>query len=67
MEIIERAKAKTPKFFKKVRNIGLVLTAIGTGIIGAPVALPAAIVGIGGYLILGGSVAAGIAQLTKED
>jgi hypothetical protein len=67
MEIFERAKAKTPKFFKKVRNIGLVLTAIGTGIIGAPVAIPVAIASIGGYLILGGSVAAGIAQLTKED
>lgn len=67
MEIVKRLKAPTPKFFKKVRNLGLVLTAIGTGIIGAPVVLPVAFASIGGYLVLGGTIAAGVAQLTKED
>ena len=67
MEIVKRLKAPTPKFFKKVRNLGLLLTAIGTGIIGAPVVLPVAIASIGGYLVLGGTIAAGVAQLTKED
>jgi hypothetical protein len=67
MEIVKRLKSPTPKFFKKVRNLGLVLTAIGTGIIGAPVVLPFAIASIGGYLVLGGTIAAGVAQLTKED
>jgi len=67
MEIVKRLKSPTPKFFKKVRNLGLVLTAIGTGIIGAPVVLPVAIASIGGYFVLGGTIAAGVAQLTKED
>jgi len=67
MEVVKRLKAPTPKFFKKVRNLGLVLTAIGTGIIGAPIVLPVAIASIGGYLVLGGTIAAGVAQLTKED
>jgi len=67
MEVVKRLKSPTPKFFKKVRNLGLVLTAIGTGIIGAPVVLPVAIASIGGYLVLGGTIAAGVAQLTKED
>jgi len=67
MEIVKRLKSPTPKFFKKVRNLGLVLTAIGTGIVAAPVALPVAIASISGYLVLGGTIAAGVAQLTKED
>jgi amino acid permease len=67
MEIVKRLKSPTPKFFKKVRNLGLALTAIGTGIVAAPVALPVAIATIGGYLVLGGTISAGVAQLTKED
>ena len=67
MEIVKRFKAPTPKFFKRIRNIGLFLTAVGTGIMGAPVVLPVAIASLGGYLVLGGTIAAGVAQLTKED
>jgi hypothetical protein len=65
-EIGRRIASPTPKFFRKVRNIGLLLTAIGTGIVGAPVVLPVAIASLGGYLVLGGTVAAGIAQCAKE-
>ena len=67
MEVFERLTARTPKFFRKVRNLGLFLTAIGTSIVAAPIALPVAIASIGGYLVLGGSIAAGVAQLAKED
>ena len=42
MNIVQRAKAPTPKFFKKLRNIGLTLAAISTVIVTAPIALPAA-------------------------
>ena len=40
MNMIKRAKAPTPKFFKVLRNIGLALAALGGTILAAPMALP---------------------------
>ncbi len=48
-EVVKRAKAPTPKFFKKLRMIGLVITALGGSILAAPVVLPTAIITAGGY------------------
>ncbi len=66
-KIIERAKAPTPKFFKVLRNVALVITAITGTIATAPITLPAAVVSAAGYLSVAGSVAAGVSQLAKED
>lgn len=52
MNIIERAKAPTPQFFKVLRSIGIVLLAISGSIIAAPVVLPVAVVSIAGYVAL---------------
>jgi len=49
MNVIDRAQAPTPKFFKTLRSVGLVIAAAGAAILTAPVALPAAIVTVGGY------------------
>lgn len=54
MNVLKRAKAPTPKFFKMLRNIGLALAAVGGSIIAAPVALPLTLVSIGGYLAVAG-------------
>ena len=62
MKISERVKAPTPKFFKKLRNIGIALAAIGTSMLAAPVTLPAIVLKIAGYLAVAGSVAGGISQ-----
>lgn len=62
MKLIDRLKAPTPKFFKILRNIGLGLAAAGGVIIASPIAIPAIIVTIGGYLIVAGSVATAISQ-----
>ncbi len=62
MKIIDRLKSPTPKFFKILRNIGLGLAAAGGVIVAAPVAIPALIVTIGGYLIVAGSVATAVSQ-----
>lgn len=62
MNLIDRLKAPTPKFFKILRNIGLALAAAGGVIIAAPIAIPTIIVTIGGYLIVAGSVATAISQ-----
>jgi len=65
----KRWAAPTPKFFKIIRNVGLVVGAVGTAILTAPVALPAAIVSISGYLVTAGAIATAVSQLTvlQED
>ena len=62
MKLIDRLKAPTPKFFKILRNVGLGLAAAGGVIVASPIAIPALIVTIGGYLIVAGSVATAISQ-----
>lgn len=62
LNLIQRIEAPTPKWFKIIRSAGLVLSAIGGALVAAPVALPATLVSIGGYLLLGGSLASAIAQ-----
>ena len=66
MKLVERAKAPTPKFFKVLRNIGLVLATVGGSILTSPVALPVAVTTVGGYLIVAGGVASAVSQLTTE-
>ena len=62
MNLVQRVQAPTPKFFKKLRNIGLSLAAIGATILTAPVGLPAIILKIAGYLAVAGGVAGAISQ-----
>lgn len=64
MNIVKRAKAPTPKFFKVLRNIGLVLAAVGGTVLAAPVALPVVISSIAGYLAVAGGVLSAVSQIT---
>jgi uncharacterized membrane protein HdeD (DUF308 family) len=64
MNIVKRAKAPTPKFFKVLRNIGLSLAAVGGTVLAAPVALPVIISSIGGYLAVAGGVLSAVSQIT---
>ncbi|MDX3912740.1 MULTISPECIES: hypothetical protein [Olivibacter] len=66
-EITERIKSPTPKFFKKIRTIGLTLGAIGGALLAAPIALPATVTTIAGYLATAGIVASAVSSVTKED
>lgn len=66
MNIIERVKSPTPPFFKKLRTIGLALAAVGGVIVATPVALPAAVLTMGGYLLVAGSVASAVSQTVVE-
>ena len=65
MELRERWQAKTPKFWRKVRTIGITLGTVGTIIATCPVALPVALITASGYLITAGGITAALAQLTK--
>ena len=64
MNIIKRVKSPTPNFFKVIRIIGLVLAAVGGTILAAPVALPAIVVTVGGYVAVAGGVISAVSQLT---
>ena len=64
--IIQRVQSPTPKFFKKLRNIGLILAAIAGTIATAPVALPAVIIKIAGYIAVASGVASAVSQTAVE-
>jgi hypothetical protein len=60
--IINRMQESTPKFFRILRNIGVTLATASAAIISAPVALPAIITQIAGYLAVAGSVMGIVSQ-----
>jgi uncharacterized membrane protein YeiH len=64
MNLINRAMAPTPKFFRILRSIGLALLAIIGTVIAAPVVLPVAIVSVAGYMAVAGGVITAVSQLT---
>lgn len=62
LNLVSRMAAPTPKWFRIVRNVGLTLTALGGVLVAAPVALPAAVISVGGYLLLGGTLLGAVSQ-----
>ncbi len=67
MKLVDRLKSPTPKFFKKLRNIGIALVAIGSAIFAAPISLPAIVLTIAGYLTVAGTVATTVSQAVVTD
>lgn len=67
MNLLDRLQAPTPKFFKVLRTIGVTLAAVGGTIVAAPLALPAIVVTIGGYLTLAGSVIGVVSQTAVQN
>jgi hypothetical protein len=66
-ELSTRLGAETPTFFKKVRLIGVVLTAVGASIATATIALPAIVITAGGYLAFVGGTMVFVAQTAVTD
>ena len=66
MTLKERIQSPTPTFFKKVRNIGLILAALSATILTAPVALPAIVIQVAGYLGVGAAVATAVSQTVTD-
>ena len=64
MNIVDRAKAPTPKFFRILRTVGLTLLAVSGSVLAAPVALPAALISVAGYLAVAGGVISAVSQVT---
>jgi hypothetical protein len=62
MKILKRMQAPTPRFFKKVRTIGLTLAGLSATVLATPFAFPEIVVQAAGYLAIAGSVATAISQ-----
>lgn len=67
MNLVERLDAPTPKFFKKMKMIGLMVAAVGATVIASPVALPAIAIKVAGYLTVAGSVMTVVSQSTVDE
>ena len=67
MNLIERVQSPTPKFFKKLRNISLLLATLGGSLLAAPVAIPAIILKVAGYLAVAGGVGSAVSQAVTND
>ena len=66
-EIVTRMKKPTPRFFKKLRKIGLTLVAVSAVIYATPVALPAVIIKVAGYLAVAGGVVGAVSQAAVKN
>ena len=66
LSLLERLTAPTPTFFKKLRNIGLFITATSAAILTSPVFLPGLIIKVAGYLAVAGGVISAISQSTVK-
>ncbi len=66
MTILKRAKAPTPKLFRTIRTVGLVLAAVSTVIVTTPVVLPAVVLTVAGYLAVAGGVLSAVSQITVD-
>lgn len=66
LSLLERAVAPTPKFFRILRLIGLTLAAASGTLLAAPVALPAIVTTVAGYVAVAGTVATAVSQVAVE-
>ena len=66
LSLLERAVAPTPKWFRILRLIGLTLAAASGALLAAPVALPAIVTTVAGYVAIAGTVATAVSQVAVE-
>lgn len=67
MNVVQRTKSPTPKFFRVLRSIGLALLGLSGSVIAAPVVLPTVVVSVAGYLAVAGGVLSAVSQMTVDD
>lgn len=66
LSIGERLVAPTPKFFRKLRAVGIVLGTVGAAVLMAPVALPVAVTAIAGYIVTAGAVVTAVSSTAVD-
>lgn len=65
MNVLQRAVAPTPSFFKRLRFIGLILTAISGALLGADTA--PLVQDIATHIATAGTVIMAVSQVTVDD
>jgi uncharacterized membrane protein HdeD (DUF308 family) len=66
LNLIDRIQAPTPKWFRIVRSIGLIMATVGGALVASPVALPTALVSVAGYLVLCGGIISAVSQTAVQ-
>lgn len=64
LSVAARVTTPTPPFFKKLRNIALVIGSVAASILVAPVALPAIVMTIAEYAIVACTAISAVSQVT---
>ncbi len=67
MNLLKRYKKPTPPFFRKLRNIGIAIAAIGGSLLAAPLALPAVVYSVATYLTVIGTIAVSVSQAVVKE
>ena len=67
MNILNRYKKPTPKFFRILRNLGLSFATVGGTILAAPVSLPTWLITLATYIVVIGTVVSAVSQAVVED
>lgn len=67
MNVVERTKAVTPKFFRVLRSIGLTLLVLRGSVIAAPVVLPTVVTIVVDYLAVAAGMLSALSQMTVDD
>ncbi len=66
-EILNRLTHPTPKFFNRLAMIGGILGTVGGALLAWPVALPVALVTLGGHLVAVGATVVAVSKLTVQN
>ena len=64
---MSRMSDSTPKFFRVLRNIGLMLAAAGAAVISSADILPPLVIQIAGYATVAGSVMGAVSQAAVKN
>jgi len=62
MKLSKRVQSPTPRFFRRIRTVGLVLAAVSGTLLTAPVALPVLVIKAASYLGVASMVASAVSQ-----
>ena len=66
-KVVKRMKRPTPGFFKKIRNAGLTLAGISVAVFASPVAMPALVIKVAGYMAVAATVASTVSQTAVKN
>lgn len=67
MNLLDRYRRPTPRFFRILRALGVSLASGGAAVLGAPAVLPEVLVSLAGYAVVAGTVITAVSQAVVAD